>query len=97
MMDLERWRQIDELLQAALEREPAERFSFLEEACSGDESLKREVESLLSSGEQALNLIHTPAFEMAAGLLSEHIPELIEGQLIGHYRILSLAGVRSPP
>lgn len=89
MMDLERWRQIDELLQAALEREPAERFSFLAEACSLDENLKKEVESLLSPGEQALNLIHIPAFEMAAGLLSEHIPELIEGQLVGHYRILS--------
>ncbi len=92
MMELERWRQIDALLQAALEREPTERPAFLEEACSGDESLKMEVQSLLSTGEQALSLIDTPAFEVAAGLLSANIPELVEGQLIGHYKILSFLG-----
>jgi eukaryotic-like serine/threonine-protein kinase len=92
MMELERWRQIDALLQAALEREPAERPAFLEEACSGDESLKMEVQSLLSTSEQALSLIDTPAFEVAAGLLSSNIPELVEGQLIGHCRVLSFLG-----
>ena len=92
MMNLERWRQIDALLLAALEREPGERLAFLEEACSGDESLKAGVQSLLFSGEQALNLIDTPAFESAAALLSEHIPELVEGQLVGHYKILAFIG-----
>jgi serine/threonine protein kinase len=92
MMDPERWRQIDSILQAALDREPAEWPEFLEEACADDPSLKSEVQSLLSSGDQALSFIDSPAFELAAGLLSTHIPELSAGQLVGPYRILSFLG-----
>ncbi|MFN2533034.1 MAG: serine/threonine-protein kinase, partial [Pyrinomonadaceae bacterium] len=91
-MDQDRWRQIDELLQAALDLESAERSAFLERVCGGDENLKTEVLSLLSSGEHALSLIDTPAFESAAALLSEYIPELVEGQRVGHYLILSFLG-----
>ena len=80
MIDPERWRQIDALLVAALEREPAERLPFLKEASPGDDSLRMEVESLLASSEHALSLIDTPAFEVAAGLLATHIPELAEGE-----------------
>ena len=91
-LSIERWRQIDELLQAALERGTADRAGFLEQACAGDVSLKEEVESLLSPGEQALSIIDKSAFEVAAGLLSAHIPELHDGQLLAHYRILRLLG-----
>ena len=48
-MNPERWRQIDQLLEAALEREPDERAAFLAAACEGDKSLRLEVESLLRS------------------------------------------------
>jgi hypothetical protein len=44
-MNPERWRQIDQLLEAALEREPEERAAFLALACEDDESLRRQVES----------------------------------------------------
>jgi len=91
-MDLERWRQIDALLLSVLEREAGDRVAFLEQACAGDESLKTELESLLSSGAEALGLFETPAFESAAALLSEHIPALVEGQPIGHYQVLSFLG-----
>lgn len=43
------WSRVKELFQAALEREPAVRTAFLEEACEGDELVRREVESLLAS------------------------------------------------
>ena len=52
-MDANRWKQIDSLLQAALERPPGERAEFLRHACAGDEALEREVRSLLSSQEEA--------------------------------------------
>lgn len=54
-MDSERWRQIERLYQAALEREPSQRSAFLGEACRDDEELRREVESRLrrSGGEAA--------------------------------------------
>ena len=48
-MTPERWRQIERLLQEALEREPAERVDFLERACAGDPGLREELELLLAS------------------------------------------------
>jgi hypothetical protein len=47
MMDSDRWKQVDGLLQSALERPPEERDAFLRHACAGDEALDREVRSLL--------------------------------------------------
>ena len=52
-MDLDRWKQVDSLLQAALERPPHERDAFLRQACAGDAALERELRSLLSSEGQA--------------------------------------------
>jgi eukaryotic-like serine/threonine-protein kinase len=44
-----RWQQVKALFQATLERPPSERSAFLTAAVGGDESLRREVESLLES------------------------------------------------
>lgn len=46
-MELERWEQLARLHRAALEREEGRRAAFLQEACAGDEELRREVEPLL--------------------------------------------------
>src|ERR1700733_2042826 len=48
-MNTDRWKQVDSLLQAVLERPPAERAQFLRQACAGDHALEREVRSLLVS------------------------------------------------
>jgi len=42
-MDPERFRQIRNLFQAALERDASARADFLKEACLGDEPLQAEV------------------------------------------------------
>ncbi len=70
-MTPERWQQIKELFNSALEQEVAERSSFLTEACSGDEELRQEVHSLLNAHEREGCFIDTPAFEYAAELLSD--------------------------
>src|SRR5262245_14177376 len=91
-MKPERWRQIDQLLEAALERQPGERAAFLAVACAGDESLRLEVESLLRSDEAAESFIEEPVVALAAGVIAEQpIPELA-GQSISHYKILSRLG-----
>ena len=46
-MKPERWRRIEHLYHAALERDADERAAFLVEACTEDDSLRRKVESLL--------------------------------------------------
>ena len=40
-MKPERWQQLDKLFHSALQHEPAERAAFLDEACAGDESLRK--------------------------------------------------------
>jgi serine/threonine protein kinase/TolB-like protein len=92
VMTPERWQRIDTLFHAALDREPAERFAFLSQACSGDESLRIEVESLISAHEQSGDFIGTPASDVATELLAGGYAGLMPGQMVGHYRIVSLLG-----
>ena len=69
-MPSERWQRIDQLFHSALERSEGERTALLAQACAGDDQLRREVESLLDSHEQATSFIEVPAGDAAAGLLS---------------------------
>src|SRR6266542_1742435 len=92
-MKPERWRQINDLFQLAVERAPEERAAFLEQACHGDEGLSREIESLIGYDERVENFIESPAFEVAPELLTDDRTGAIVGELISHYRIESLIGV----
>ena len=74
-MDSERWKQVNDILQSALDRAPAQRDAFLKSACAGDQALEREVRSLLKSDERAGGFLQNAAIEVAAramarGLLS---------------------------
>jgi len=93
LMKAERWKQVNDLFQSAVERAPGERAAFLDEACHGDESLRREVGSLLTSYERSENFIELPAFEVAPELVTNDRTGALIGKLIGHYRIESLIGV----
>src|SRR5437773_3558961 len=93
LMKAERWKQVNDLFQSAVERAPGERAAFLHEACHGDEGLRREVDSLLTSYERAENFIELPAFEVAPELVTNDRADALVGKVIGHYRIESLIGV----
>jgi hypothetical protein len=86
-MDSDRWKQVDGLLQAVLERPPAERQEFLRRACAGDQALEREVQSLLASPQEAGSFLESPAMEVAAQGITETIRSPI-AQAVSHYRIL---------
>jgi serine/threonine-protein kinase len=86
------WQHVKELFEAALKREPVERVAFLDQACAGDEALRREVESLLKSYEQAGSFMDAPAVESAAESLLEEQVKLSPGQRMGHYQIVNLIG-----
>jgi hypothetical protein len=47
-MDAERWRKIEQLYHASLEREVSDRSAFPQEARAGDEELRHKVEALLA-------------------------------------------------
>ena len=88
----ERWQQIDKILKAALEREETKRSVFLDEACAGDEALRKEVESLLAADQRAESLIEEPALEVAARAMAKHQAASLVGSQIGSYKVLSLLG-----
>jgi WD40 repeat protein len=75
-MEQARWNQIEDLLQAALDRDPAERTAFLTHHCGGDDVLQRELEALLAN-EAHEAFLETPALAAMS----------LEGQRVSHYRI----------
>lgn len=60
-MDQTRWKQVEELLQQALDLKPLDRPTFLNNACAGDIGLRRQVETLLNKEFQAEIFIEIPA------------------------------------
>ena len=89
-MNQELWRKVEEVFHAALERAPEAREAFLEEACSEDTGLRRQVELLLIKEKQAGSFLETPATEDATATLTAAHPML--GRQLGPYRIVALLG-----
>jgi eukaryotic-like serine/threonine-protein kinase len=88
----DRWQQVEKLCQEALELKESQRGAFLEEACGGDEDLRREVESLLKFDSRGNGFIEAPAWEVAAKMMAHEKPESLIGQQLGSYQIVSLLG-----
>ena len=89
-MDPDRRRQVDDLFDAALEREQEARAAFLAEACGGDSELRREVESLLAQEHMPL-VVDQEIFRVAAMVLAG-IPRLRPGTELGPYRVDAFIG-----
>ena len=97
-MNKERWQQIEPIYFAALELGAAERRAYLEAACAGDADLRREVEALLRSEEEAGGFLEKPALAEPefASLQGEEKTQLLPvpqpKQRIGQYKLLSPLG-----
>ena len=65
-MTPERWQQVEEVLQAALDRAPRERAAFLEVVCAGDAELQTEASSLVDAYDSAADFIEEPAIAQDA-------------------------------
>ena len=96
-MTPERWRKIDEILQAALDLAPEHRDAFLDKACAGDAALRRDVEGFIDSHDQAGSFIESPAVEATAKAMAnsdtESDAKSLVGKSLSHYRLLELLGV----
>jgi serine/threonine-protein kinase len=81
-MNPQRSQQIDRLLASALDRDPEDRTAFLDEACDGDEELRREVASLLAKD---------PGI-VAAGEATQLLEKVTTGRTIGPYHVIRSLG-----
>jgi serine/threonine protein kinase len=82
-MTPERWRQIRDVLERALELAPGERSAYLNQACSSDPSLRQEVETLLASSPDVRS-----SFLQSVPLRAP----LTSGSKLGEYEVKSLLG-----
>jgi eukaryotic-like serine/threonine-protein kinase len=89
-MNPDRWRQVADVYESALEREPAARGAFLAEACRGDVDLRREVESLLAQEHTSL-VVDLEMHAVAAAVL-DGMSRLEPGTAVGPYRVEALLG-----
>src|SRR6266581_4867882 len=91
-MTPERWQQLKQIFQSALERNPAERSAFLNQACAEDPALRSQVESLIASHDQAGDSIEAMAAEAATEMLDDDQADSIVGKQISHYQVVSRIG-----
>jgi serine/threonine protein kinase len=90
-MDFEHWKQLEAIYHSAIEITDDEREDFLAIACAGDEALRREILSLISSAESADSFMEEPVMSLGLTLLSAAQESLV-GQSIGRYLLLELLG-----
>jgi TolB-like protein/Flp pilus assembly protein TadD/tRNA A-37 threonylcarbamoyl transferase component Bud32 len=90
-MSSDRWRDIQEIFQMALDLGTDERASYLDECCAGDEELRQKLQALLSQHEEAGGLLNETRYEESGleelGHRLESDDDPLIGQRIGAYRI----------
>jgi predicted ATPase/serine/threonine protein kinase len=89
-MSSERWERTKEILEQALRLAPQERQPYLDSACRADADLRREVESLIASHEEA----GSQFLDVAAPEILRLVPPrtLTSGTKLGSYQIIDLLG-----
>jgi len=91
-MTPERWKRTEELYHAALARPPGGRAAFLAEACPDDESLRRDVESLLVESDSNDRFLEEPALTMSGHPLTPFVATTMAGASLGGYHLQALLG-----
>ena len=87
-------RRVEEICDAALDRDGSDRDVFLSAACGDDAALRQQVESLLAHAPAADRFLEQDALGAAAAdVMGERPPPIKAGTLIGPYRITEQIGV----
>lgn len=85
--DPARWRRLETLFYQASDMATPDRAAFLDEACGGDISLRRDVESLLASADRTISDLQEPALAAAREFATS-----LAGKRIGPWQILEAIG-----
>jgi len=93
MEKLQQWQRVKEIVGSALERPVAERSAYLDQACSGDMALRKEVESLLAAYPDSRTLSKIPWAISASGTDEITPARFVPGTLLAkRYRIVAPVG-----
>ena len=90
-MQTERWQQIEEIFQKALDSLPEKRAALLGTVCGNDVDLREEIESLLAAHEKSV-FTAAGAFQDAVKVLERRAGQLPEAHKIGPYRVIREIG-----
>lgn len=101
-MTPERWKQIEDVFQTAVDLPPRERRQYIVEACTGDDTLREQVEHLVAQHDRAGDFIEEPAIAVAnfqhttdpdaTTLSTDSFDDPSIGRRVGVYRILREIG-----
>jgi tetratricopeptide (TPR) repeat protein len=86
------WDRVFELFEKALEQPQDARAAWLDGACAGQETLRREVESLLAGHQRAEGILERPVQPLAQAALDEAQQAAAPQECAGPYRILAEIG-----
>jgi hypothetical protein len=90
-MTPERWRHVESLYHAMLERPADERASALAAACHGDAVLQADVQSLLDQSPRESAFLHIPPPDVAARLRAP-VAAPLPGRRVGAFEVQGLLG-----
>lgn len=89
---MEHWATVKRIHQSALDKDPSERAAFVRASCGGDETVLRDVQSLLSYEADAESFLEGPAMDLARRSSSEPHENTLAGRTLSHYQVVSLLG-----
>ncbi|TDI72829.1 MAG: serine/threonine protein kinase [Bacteroidetes bacterium] len=96
----ERWSEIDRILDAALELDPAARASFVTESCGDDSDLVKDVMSLLDAAEKSSGFLEKSGKDHLNDMLADMVEQLDDDEendpyvnkTMGPYRLIRRLG-----
>lgn len=91
-MSESRWHQVETIFGEAIKLPPADREEYVRSTCGDNASLFEEVNSLLTAHDSASRFMEEPAVSAVADEVLGITKEPKKGQVIGHYKILSVLG-----
>ena len=91
MRESSSWERIRALFHAALEQPADARVAFLSSACEGDESIRREVESLLAAHGASDGFLESPAIDLDADGVAAR-SQLEAGDRFGNFEVIGSLG-----
>ena len=91
-MDRERWKIIEAIYQATVDKPEDQRQAYLDQACAGVADLRSEVEALLAVHESQGAGLEVPAIDQVAQAHRKIASGRLVGQRLGPCEVLSLLG-----